>query len=141
MGYNVIHPETRNRLPYIGAPPHLPRPMARDAGMVWTKDCQARGVERGFFFQHRWPDHHVCVIPLAGFATDADVVSALESAAFGGDAFARLALDFVAQQDQYGDRGAWGVGNDASHRYYTPSLKWYEHLKARKLDRKALKKA
>ncbi len=121
MAYNVVHPETRIRLPYIGAPPHWPRPLARDAGIVWTKDCQVRAVERGFFFQ-RWYYNQVCVIPLKGFATDADVMNALERAAFGHDAFACLALDFVAQQDQYRYRSAWGIGNDASHQFYTPSL-------------------
>lgn len=131
--YAVRPGEHRKRLRYIGQsrlvyvwgkapkPRHARSFAAPVTAIIWSRILQTAAIDRDFFLERDRDDNHTRVIPLTR-CTDADIMQQLVAQARAGDGFAILALQFVAQQDQYGYTGAWERTMDK----WTPTLQWYK---------------
>ena len=95
--------------------------------LIWSVARQVHAIDMGFFFHRTYPDNHVTVIPKRLFKTARDVLNHLEKLDFNGDTFARSALMFLKQQDEYGFRNAW----DPVVRNHTHAMLWYKRLRRR----------
>jgi hypothetical protein len=150
-------PELRKRLPYIGKPrgrriiktwepdaSGLLRRIERSAptggrafaapvtAITWSRTLQTEAIDRGVFIE-RADDNHARVMPLDK-GTDADIMQQLVAQARAGDAYATTALQFIAQQDQYGWSSAW---ENATIARWTPNLMWYHKDKEKERAAKA----
>lgn len=129
--------ELRPRHPYVGTRRAVrrhgklvklgQRAFALPAGAIkWMVEDQHEAVERGYFVARVELDNHARIVPLHGYASDAEAMSEIEAACFHRDGHAAKLIAFVEQQDAYGYSGAW----DASVARFTPALRWYKLRKA-----------
>ena len=114
----------------------------RGNGIKWSRADQAAAVDRGYFVARHGlnelenlpvcnygSENRAVIIPLGNspYLSDADVMDAVERAAFHRDRHAMKLILFVEQQDRHGYSRSWNPAIES----LTKTLTWYKQIKAR----------